>query len=356
MHQYQPLVTVKCSPTLQLFLCSVYTPVCVSGRSLPPCKALCEEAKAGCESLMNKFGIDWPSQLECDSFTNESCEHLGVVSIPAQQEPCELITVPMCQNLSYNQTTMPNTLGHKSQSEVTVQIAALEPLVKSVCSAELRFFLCSVHTPQCVEGVAQRPCRSLCERVRQQCQSLLEKPGMSWPHQLTCDSFPEKSCISEDSKTEELTAEEVLAKLNKLGYYVRDQGISLQTARTFLAFMDKDKSGKLDVAEFSKLEHYVSTIKTECIDSYELKNPGFVTKLQMKNALTVRDFILDDETFKALWDRYTTGDGIRYDDFMAILTKLKILKDGFKSNLLSLPCECEVASFQFNRFIQVTLV
>ena len=44
------------------------------------------------------------------------------------------------------------------------------------------------------------------------------------------------------------------------------------------------------------------------------------------NILVFLDFILDDETFKALWDRYTTGDGIRYDDFMAILTKLKILK------------------------------
>ena len=86
MHQYQPLVTVKCSPTLQLFLCSVYTPVCVSGRSLPPCKALCEEAKAGCEILMNQFGIEWPSQLECDSFTNEYCEHVSITVLNAYPE------------------------------------------------------------------------------------------------------------------------------------------------------------------------------------------------------------------------------------------------------------------------------
>lgn len=69
VHQYFPLVKVKCSPDLQFFLCSVYIPVCtILDRPLPPCRSLCLSAKSGCESIMKRFGFDWPETLDCAKY------------------------------------------------------------------------------------------------------------------------------------------------------------------------------------------------------------------------------------------------------------------------------------------------
>jgi frizzled protein 1/7 len=69
VHQFFPLVKVKCSPDLQFFLCSVYAPVCtVLDYAIPPCRSLCLSARTGCESLMNKFGFHWPEGLDCAKF------------------------------------------------------------------------------------------------------------------------------------------------------------------------------------------------------------------------------------------------------------------------------------------------
>ncbi|XP_049963168.1 frizzled-7 [Schistocerca serialis cubense] len=72
VHQYFPLVKVKCSPDLQFFLCSVYVPVCtVLDYPLPPCRSLCLSARSGCEDLMNRFGFQWPEELECSRFPDQ---------------------------------------------------------------------------------------------------------------------------------------------------------------------------------------------------------------------------------------------------------------------------------------------
>ncbi|CAG5130506.1 unnamed protein product [Candidula unifasciata] len=69
LHQFFPLVKVQCSKQLKFFLCTVYLPVCtVLGDAIPPCRSLCNEARTGCESLMNTFGFEWPETLKCDQF------------------------------------------------------------------------------------------------------------------------------------------------------------------------------------------------------------------------------------------------------------------------------------------------
>uniref|UniRef100_A0A3Q4AI02 FZ domain-containing protein n=1 Tax=Mola mola TaxID=94237 RepID=A0A3Q4AI02_MOLML len=75
LHQFFPLVKVECSPHLKPFLCSVYTPECVSGKPRPPCRTLCEQARSSCEPLMNRFGFQWPESLKCETFNTESCKH-----------------------------------------------------------------------------------------------------------------------------------------------------------------------------------------------------------------------------------------------------------------------------------------
>nr|XP_046255514.1 uncharacterized protein LOC124064783 isoform X2 [Scatophagus argus] len=353
IQQFVSFVKVECSPHLKPFLCSVYTPECVSGKPRPPCRTLCEQARSGCESLMNKSGFPWPESLRCEAFTTESCEHYGVGSSGGI---CEPITIPMCQGLSYNQTVTPNLLGHTSQREAVVKMSFFNSIVRTVCSVDIRLFVCMVYAPQCVAGEMQRPCRSFCERAKQGCEGLMASFGVSWPHELQCNSFPEVMCISEDPTPEVLNAEGVLAKLNAGGYSVRGKSLSLKTARLLLTLMDVDKSGDLNAVEVFKLEHYVAIARREYVESYQMMNPPAVTQTQMKKILSAREFDLDEGTFRTLWIEYQSKGGIDYDEFIALLTKLQILRDRFQAHQLSLPCDCQVASFSFKQFMKSAII
>ena len=63
------LVKVQCSPDFKFFLCTLFTPVCtILNEPIPPCRHLCYSAKNGCETLMRKFGYQWPEIFDCEKF------------------------------------------------------------------------------------------------------------------------------------------------------------------------------------------------------------------------------------------------------------------------------------------------
>uniref|UniRef100_A0A1A8I4A8 Frizzled family receptor 8 n=1 Tax=Nothobranchius kuhntae TaxID=321403 RepID=A0A1A8I4A8_NOTKU len=68
VHQFWPLVEIKCSPDLRFFLCSMYTPICLPDyrKPLPPCRSVCERAKQGCSPLMSQYGFEWPERMSCE--------------------------------------------------------------------------------------------------------------------------------------------------------------------------------------------------------------------------------------------------------------------------------------------------
>ncbi|CAH1170222.1 unnamed protein product [Phaedon cochleariae] len=70
VHQFWPLVEIKCSPDLRFFLCSMYAPICLKNydKPLPPCRDLCRRARAGCEPIMTQYGFSWPEKMECEHF------------------------------------------------------------------------------------------------------------------------------------------------------------------------------------------------------------------------------------------------------------------------------------------------
>ncbi|XP_075685859.1 frizzled-7 [Rhinoderma darwinii] len=104
---------------------------------------------------------------------------------------CQPISIPLCTDIAYNQTIMPNLLGHTNQEDAGLEVHQFYPLVKVQCSPELRFFLCSMYAPVCtVLENAIPPCRSLCERARQGCEALMNKFGFQWPERLRCENFP----------------------------------------------------------------------------------------------------------------------------------------------------------------------
>ncbi|XP_070814132.1 frizzled-7-A-like [Chaetodon trifascialis] len=142
-------------------------------------------------------GRSWPSLwiLVCAldaalRFQPAAAQQDKGISVP-EHGFCQPISIPLCTDIAYNQTIMPNLLGHTNQEDAGLEVHQFYPLVKVQCSMDLKFFLCSMYAPVCtVLEQAIPPCRSLCERARQGCEALMNKFGFQWPERLRCENFP----------------------------------------------------------------------------------------------------------------------------------------------------------------------
>lgn len=119
-----------------------------------------------------------------------------------QHGQCEPISVEICAGKWYNQTTMPNLLGHQKQDEVGMELMQFMPLIKVNCSEDIHLFLCSIYVLMCsVLEEPIPPCRSLCESARK-CEDIMRKFEHSWPENLECSQFPtqeERICFAKNT-------------------------------------------------------------------------------------------------------------------------------------------------------------
>lgn len=113
---------------------------------------------------------------------------------------CERITIPMCMDMKYNLTKMPNLLGHTNQKDAAMQVHEFLPLVQIGCSRLLKFFLCSLYAPMCTEQVDEilviPACRSMCLEVKAKCEPVLRRFNFRWPNILDCSHLPERSDVN----------------------------------------------------------------------------------------------------------------------------------------------------------------
>ncbi|XP_076307595.1 secreted frizzled-related protein 5-like isoform X1 [Tachypleus tridentatus] len=90
------LLNLKCHPDTQLFLCSLFSPVCLD-RPIYPCRSLCEAVRQGCERRMNTYGYPWPDMVRCDQFPldNDMCITVqSPVSDDKEPAPCVACNQP----------------------------------------------------------------------------------------------------------------------------------------------------------------------------------------------------------------------------------------------------------------------
>ncbi|PAA48068.1 hypothetical protein BOX15_Mlig017513g1 [Macrostomum lignano] len=106
---------------------------------------------------------------------------------------CQLISVPMCRNIGYNYTSMPNQYGDDTQEEAASEVHQFWPLVEISCSQDLRFFLCSMYVPICMHNYDRHlpACRSVCLRAKKGCAPLMRQYGFSWPEKMDCSKLPD---------------------------------------------------------------------------------------------------------------------------------------------------------------------
>lgn len=137
----------------------------------------------------------------CCAFQHEAIESED--EIPPHGR-CQPISIPFCTGIAYNETILPNILGHQTLEEAGMEIHQYFPLVKINCSPDLQFFLCSVFVPVCtILDHALPPCKSLCVSARNGCEGIMQRFGFQWPEYINCDNFPEPGqlCVGENKLT-----------------------------------------------------------------------------------------------------------------------------------------------------------
>uniref|UniRef100_T1DF93 Fzd-4-1b n=1 Tax=Dendrocoelum lacteum TaxID=27895 RepID=T1DF93_9PLAT len=119
---------------------------------------------------------------------------------------CSLITEPVCQDIQYTHTKMPNLIGILSQEEASKRIRDYYALINLQCSQYLKLYLCSVYFPVCdkVTPISEniQPCRRLCHHVKSRCEPFMQNTyQLTWPDELNCEKLPEstKLCVAPDS-------------------------------------------------------------------------------------------------------------------------------------------------------------
>ncbi|CDQ73115.1 unnamed protein product [Oncorhynchus mykiss] len=108
---------------------------------------------------------------------------------------CQQIVIPLCKDIGYNMTRMPNLMGHEDQNEAAIKLHEFAPLIGFGCHTHLKFFLCSLYAPMCTEQVSTPipACRVMCEQARQKCSPIMEQFNFRWPDSLDCSRLPTKN-------------------------------------------------------------------------------------------------------------------------------------------------------------------
>ncbi|XP_055971593.1 frizzled-10 [Sorex fumeus] len=125
-----------------------------------------------------------------------ACAAIGSLDLERPGDgKCQPIEIPMCQDIGYNMTRMPNLMAHENQREAAIQLHEFAPLVEYGCHGHLRFFLCSLYAPMCTEQVSAPipACRVMCEQARLKCSPIMEQFNFKWPDSLDCRKLPNKN-------------------------------------------------------------------------------------------------------------------------------------------------------------------
>lgn len=106
--------------------------------------------------------------------------------------------VSLCAYMQWNFTSFPNIRGHRTQTEADTELEHFRQLIETKCSGAIVLFLCSIYTPYCIRQdppTVLRPCKSLCQHVRDGCEPIFNERagGLPWPDHLDCDNYEDNN-------------------------------------------------------------------------------------------------------------------------------------------------------------------
>lgn len=133
-----PLLNIKCHPDTQLFLCSLFSPVCLE-RPIYPCRSLCSKVRAGCETRMGAYGFPWPAMLDCGKFPedNDMCITAQAEAHQANSQP----EVSGCSGTPCDQhITAENILDNFCRADFVVKVRVSRIRARRVNGKKARVF------------------------------------------------------------------------------------------------------------------------------------------------------------------------------------------------------------------------
>uniref|UniRef100_A0A8D2CY69 Carboxypeptidase Z n=1 Tax=Sciurus vulgaris TaxID=55149 RepID=A0A8D2CY69_SCIVU len=132
---------------------------------------------------------------------------------------CVDLQLSSCADAAYSQTAFPTLLEQRSREAVEssseyILLSVLHHLLEGQCNPDLRLLGCAVLAPRCEGGRVRRPCRHVCEGLREACQPAFDAIDMAWPYFLDCARYfarEEEGCHDPLEKLRgDLEAEEAL--------------------------------------------------------------------------------------------------------------------------------------------------
>ncbi|VDL70002.1 unnamed protein product [Nippostrongylus brasiliensis] len=133
---WKSLLQLNCHPDTQLFLCSLFAPICLPtmDKEILPCRSLCNAVKQGCEGRMSVYGFPWPEMLSCEKYPedNDMCikamngEKQGKLARPMHGQSVALVDV---HQPFLNSNTKQSIIGdflYKSAKAPLIEEAMLE--------------------------------------------------------------------------------------------------------------------------------------------------------------------------------------------------------------------------------------
>ncbi|XP_060102280.1 atrial natriuretic peptide-converting enzyme [Heteronotia binoei] len=87
---FPALVQTNCYKYLMFFACTILVPKCnpQTSQRIPPCRALCEQSKERCESVLGIVGLQWPEDTDCTQFPEENSGNQTCLTPDEDVEEC----------------------------------------------------------------------------------------------------------------------------------------------------------------------------------------------------------------------------------------------------------------------------
>ncbi|GFS02814.1 frizzled-7 [Elysia marginata] len=235
-------------------------------------------------SLFNSFGLNYAQHYESESEYNANTK--------INHGKCEKITVALCKDIQYNETILPNLLKHQKQEEAGMEVHQFYPLVKTGCSKQLKFFLCSMYFPVCtVMEYAVPPCRDLCLEAKQGCEKLMNTFGFPWPSAFDCDKFPasDELCVGENkNKSNQAgTTKRPPDHTGNNNHHSNNNNGNNNNYHDFGGIFNGNGDTSLGINNFDQIwkNHRLNTDKLTPVDEDPSRDYGFICPTSLKTSL-----------------------------------------------------------------------
>ena len=144
-----PLLSINCHKDTQLFLCSLFAPVCVEQAAIYPCRSLCETVKRSCEGQMMSYNYPWPSMFNCSNFPEDNGLCIQPTSQMATSTTPKIMPTPnkIEKTSTKLATTQANVIKQDLTNETEIQSnnciscdetnVGLEEIVINYCNSDI---------------------------------------------------------------------------------------------------------------------------------------------------------------------------------------------------------------------------